>query len=123
MKSNKKIIIFFLFIGIFFFNCKEKNELIYNINIRVCGVENPTWLLNQVSDILKKTSNFRPVKISVYNDINTEITSIEDVVNSNASKALMFFECSGKQVEFNSDKYKEYATLYKNKKFKLLWSN
>lgn len=118
MKSIK-IIILLVFVTLFF-SCKQDNGSI--INIKVCGVENPGWLITKIDNILKLTTKYRPVLVSVYIQNNMEIISIEDPVNSDASKGLMFFNCDGSQIEFNSDKYLEFSKLLEDGKFKLLWS-
>ncbi len=117
------ILVFFAFA--LFFGCQDDDENNMNddINIEVCGVENPDWLVNQVDNILNKTSNYRPVQVSVYKKDSVEIISIEDPTNSNASEALMFFDCTGNKIDYSSLKYQEYSQLFGNDEFTRLWSN
>ena len=123
MKTKSFIILLCMIVIVCFVGCEEKNDPANDIQITVCGEKNPSWLLMKISAIQSKTSNYRPVRVSVYKEDSLEIIAVEDGVNSNASKALMFFDCAGNQISFNSDKYKEYFKFFKNDKFTLLWSN
>ncbi len=122
---KKKIIALLLLALSLFFGCKDDNEnyMIDDINIRVCGVENPNWLVGQVYNILNKTSNYRPVEVSVYKNDSVEIIAIEDPTNSNATEALMFFDCTGNKIDYSSLQYQEYSQLLTNGEFVRLWSN
>lgn len=119
---KKYLFILILPIILSFSNCENRSEAMEEIEISVCGTENPAWLLSEISKITELRSH-RPVKVSFYIDGDTEIVSIEDPVNSNFSEGLMFFYCNGERIEFNSEKHNQYLKLLKHNKFTLLWSN
>ena len=97
----------------------NKNE----ININVCQGSNPAWILDRINTILEQTTHFRPVSVYSIVENSTQYIAIEDAVNSSKADGLMFFLCSGEQIEFSSALYEKLYKLYVEKESVLLWSN
>ncbi|WP_436414928.1 hypothetical protein [Petrimonas sp.] len=124
MKIKLKTSFFLLIILFSFFeSCKEDFDPIKRMEVTICGVKNPAWIKNEISLILNRSSHYIPIKISKYRVSDLEIISIEDTTNSNMDKSVMFFDCMGNKINFNSMEYNNYFQQFKNGKFILLWSN
>lgn len=119
MKTKYNHIILLLFCS--FMACNNDSEM----EISACGKKNPNWLIDEINQITGKTSYFRPVSIYSYisEKDDSEYIAITDNVNSSLTEALIFYLCTGEQIEASTDKYEELKELFKAKAFNLLWSN
>ncbi len=122
-KQITTVLTLFFCIGIIGCNDKDNDKIEKLFNIEVCGMKNPQWLEKEVTIILNKTSKYRMVEVSVYLENSTEVVAIVDFFNSNFSKYIRFFDCSGKQIPYKSDRYFKYYRLHGDKQFSILWSN
>lgn len=114
----KYISLFIVLFVLIFTNCSKDKE----ISLFLCGEENPEWVLKKIESLTNRVSN-RPVDVYSVNINSIEYIAITDFVNSSVSDGMMFFLCSGEQIEYASEKYEELKLLFEKEAFKLIWSN
>lgn len=106
-----------------FAGCKSEEDLPKKMEVIVCGTKNPNWVREEVASISSKSSNYVPIRISVYKGRDAEIVCIEDMTNSNMVRNVRFFDCSGNRIEPKSSEYRTYFQYLVDGNFSLLWSN
>lgn len=120
----KHISIFIVAFILLLTNCGKDKDDNKEINLYICGEENPEWVLNKIDSITNKTSNHIPIAVYSANINSIEYIAIINWTSSSMADGHMFFLCSGEQIEFDSKKYKELWLLYyEEDTFKLIWSN
>ena len=101
--------------------CTNRNNVKSNEkDIFICGQQTPQWFTDEVNKISKESHLFKPVKVFLIKDNDTEYIAIEDN-SKNSKEKLKIFLCSGKQIKSEEKTYASIIQKFNNNEARIIW--
>jgi len=101
--------------------CTNRNALKLSENeLFICGQEAPKWFKDEIQKMSKESNYFKPIKVFLIKENETEYIAIEDHRKDSPEK-LRIFLCNGKKVEPDEEKYASIIKKYKNNEGRIIW--
>jgi len=100
--------------------CTGKNSSAKDENYFICGKESPQWFKDEVKKIADDSHIFKPIKVYLIKDNETEYIAIEDHRKSSTEKIKVFM-CCGTQIQPKEERYALIYNKYANKEAKIIW--
>lgn len=104
--------------------CNDNSNGKTDIDITVCGVHNPEWLLGEIDDVVNRGSgNYRAVQVYSISYSTQEYILICDLMNSSYVDGHLLYTCNGQSIASNDTLYEALILLFVEKECTLLWTN
>ena len=100
--------------------CTGKNNNHKDDNIFICGQDSPQWFKDEIRIIAKNSPVFKPIKVFLIKDNDTEYIAIEDH-SKNSTEKIRVFLCTGTRIDSCEKEYASIVKKYNNNEARIIW--
>lgn len=100
--------------------CTGKNNNLKDNEIFICGEQSPKWFKDEICKMADDSPLFKPIKVFIIKDNDTEYIAIEDHCK-NSNEKIRIFLCSGERIKFGEKRYASVLKKYQNNEARIIW--